>query len=632
MPPSIYRESFIRGIIPPPDLMVSQHADQYRFLSQKTSPEPGQWRTSRVPYLREPMDMMSESSPARVVVLMFPTQQAKSEGGLNVVNYVMDHAPAPMMIVQPTIETAQRFSKRRLGEMIAANPRLKGRVSGKSNSGSNTILAKDFPGGFLVISGANSAASLASDPVKVLLCDEVDRWPEYLAGEGPPLSIAMERTRAFSSKKVMIFSTPTVKGKSVIEAEHGKGDQREYHVPCPHCGWKQVLKVENLVWDKDENGKDLPETVAYPCIDCGTLIYEYEKTWFMDEANGAQWIPTNPDAEPYVYSYHTNGLYAPLGFDRSWERVVRDYILAQQNSVLMQVFMNTTMALPFSGDGDSLDWERLYSRRSSYAFGVVPLGGVVLTAAVDVQQDRLEVEVKAWGRNNHNWSIMYAQYQGDTSQDDVWRELDHLLDREFEFESGGRAKIRMMMVDSGYNTQHVYRFVMRHSPRRVMAIKGRDNLQIPLDTPKRIDYKRDGVTLYTGVTIQGVGVNIIKDELFSWLKQTTPEEGSDMPRGWCYWPEYGQEFFKGLCSEQLVTKIVRGRMRYTYEPLPNQKRNEPLDLAVYNRAASISIGIDRWDESRWLTEIEQVTVQAGQPQPSSMRAKPRRHESSWLKS
>jgi phage terminase large subunit GpA-like protein len=630
MTDGVHLAAFKDGIRPSEVLEVWSHADKYRVLEQSSSPEPGLWRTTRTPYLREPMAMMSDHSDAKKVVLMFPTQVGKSEVLLNTLHYIMDWSPAPVMVVQPTIETAQRFSKRRISSMISASKALKDKVVEKQKSGSNTILLKEFAGGFLIISGANSAASLASDPVKFLLCDEVDRWPQFLDGEGDPLSIAFKRTQAFSSSKVLIISTPTVAGQSVIEEQYLKGDQRKYHVPCPHCGWKQELIFDHLTWDKTESGKHLPDTVQYACEDCGSLFSESEKTWFLDEANGAEWIGTSDDGDPYVYSYHLSALYAPLGFDKTWPSIVREYLEAQKVPAKMQVFANTMLAIPYAGGGDALDWEKLYLRREGYDQGIVPRGGIILTAAVDVQQDRLEVEVKAWGRKQENWSVWYRSIVGDPSLDATWRDVDDLLSREFEFESGGRGKIRMMLVDAGYQAQHVYRFVQRHPSSRVMALRGRDNLQMAVATPKKIDYKRDGVIIFRGVTIQNVGVNVIKDEIFSWLGQPTPSEREELPRGWSHFPEYSQEYFKGLCSEQLVYETVRGRLNYKYTKIYD--RNEPLDLMVYNRAASIIVGLDQWEDRRWELEEQSVTVSRTQTSGAGeRRVEPRRrHQSSWL--
>jgi phage terminase large subunit GpA-like protein len=627
---NIYLRAFKDGVRPQERLEVWSHADRFRYLEQSSSPEPGLWRTSRTPYLREPMAQMSDHSDAKKVVLMFPTQVGKSEVLLNTLHYIMDWSPAPVMVVQPTIETAQRFSKRRISSMISASKALKDKVVETAKHGSNTILLKEFAGGFLIISGANSAASLASDPVKFLLCDEVDRWPQHLDGEGDPLSIAFKRTQAFSSSKVLIISTPTVAGQSVIEEQYNYGDQRKYFVPCPHCGWKQELIMDHLVWDKSPSGKHLPDTVKYCCEDCGALFSESDKTWFLDEANGASWVATSEEADPFVYSYHMSALYAPLGFDKTWPSIVREYLEAQKVPAKMQVFANTMLAIPYAGTGDQVDWEKLFLRRESYQFGIVPKGGIALTAAVDVQQDRLEVEVKAWGRRQENWSIMYRSIVGDPATDNPWMELDDLLNRDFEFEAGGHGRIRMMLVDAGYQAQHVYRFVNRYPASRVMALRGRDNMQTPLNAPKKIDYKRDGITVFRGVTIQNVGVNIIKDEVFSWLSQPIPANAEDMPRGWSHFPEYNQEYFKGLCSEQLVYETVRGRLNYKY--VKSYDRNEPLDLYVYNRAASMIIGIDHWDDRRWDLEEQAVTTAEIKPTTADgRRVEPRRrHQSSWL--
>jgi phage terminase large subunit GpA-like protein len=631
-----YMGSFLDGLRPRERMSVWQHADKYRYLDQSSSPEPGLWRTSRVPYTRLPMELMSAHSAAKKVVLMFPTQQAKTEVAINLVQYIMDHAPAPFMIVQPTIDTAERFSKRRISSMIANSRCESIRNLGRVKSASSTILQKAFPGGFGIISGANSASSLASDPVKYLIGDEVDRWIDYLIGEGPPLDIAYKRTEAFGDAKILLVSTPTLESKSIIYAEYLKGDQCKYHLPCPHCGWKQELIFDHLVWDRSPTGKDLPETVKYMCVDCGTLISESDKTWMMSEANGAEWVPTNSEAEPHTYSFHINGLYAPLGFKRTWSTIVREHLESQENPRKLQVFVNTVLAQPFSGGGEVLDYERLFLRCEDYEQGTVPEGHYILTAAVDVQADRVEVKLMAWGPNMANAVILYRAIPGRPSDPEVERQLDDILNHEYRHESGGTVRVRLMLVDAGYNAHDVYQYCLRHSPTKVMAIRGRDNLQTALVPPKRIDYKRDGVTIFRGVTIQNIGVNILKEEVYNWLRQPLPDEDQPKPRGWSRWPKLGQDFFKGLCSEQLVSKIVRGRQSWTWEKIPGRERNEPWDLFVYNLAAATSLGLYQWDENRWRQEeiaVKQSAMSHAErvQHASSQRAQPkRRHQSSWL--
>jgi phage terminase large subunit GpA-like protein len=632
---SVYQSAYYEALRPKEQLSVWEHADKYRYLDQSSSPEPGLWRTSRVPYTRLPMWLMSAHSTAKKVVLMFPTQQAKTEVMINTVHYIMDHAPAPFMLVQPTIETAEEFSKQRISTMIANSRCESIQHLSTVKTASNTILKKSFPGGFGKISGANSASSLASTPVKYLLGDEVDRWPHYLIGEGPPLDIAYKRTEAFGDSKILLVSTPTLEANSIIWREYLKGDQCKYHVPCPHCGWKQELLFDNLIWDKTESGNHLPDTTKYVCADCGTLINHSEKTWMMAEENGAEWVATNADGEPGVHSFHLSGLYAPLGFKRTWSSIVREYLEAESNPRKMQVFINTVLALPFSGGGESLDYEKLYLRCENYEQGYIPAGHYILTAAVDVQQDRLEVKVMAWGPDMRNAVVLYRSLVGSPSLPETWQQLDDVLDADYEHMEGGKLKIRLMFVDAGYSAQNVYQYCIKHSPTRVMAIRGRDNLQTALIPPKRIDYKKNEVIMFRGVTIQNIGVNILKEQAYGWLCQPVPDDGQELPRGWSRWPKLGQDYFKGLCSEQLVSKIVRNRQSWTWEKIQGRDRNEPWDLMVYNLGAATSLGLPQWDQSRWDKEREHIrqTIMTHEERVAysqTNRAKPRQRQSSWL--
>ena len=301
---------------PRPLTTVSAWADQYRILSSKASGEPGPWRTARTPYLREIMDGLSASSPVQRLVLQFAAQTGKTEVGLGWIGYVMHHSPAPMLVVVPTLEVRKRWTKQRLDPLINETPALRELLANRKRDAANAEDMKDFPGGILVIGGANSPASLASMPIRYVLCDEVDRFPWEVGQEGDPLGLIDERTKTFPRRKVLLVSTPTVKGLSRIETEYEKSDMRQYHVPCPHCGEYQVLR-----WRHDDGSYGLVHSAAtgatrYACRACGTLIDEHHKPAMLERG---LWIPRHPERP--VRGYHLSGLYSPLGLGFTWSEL-----------------------------------------------------------------------------------------------------------------------------------------------------------------------------------------------------------------------------------------------------------------------------------------------------------------------
>jgi phage terminase large subunit GpA-like protein len=268
------------GLTPDPALTVSAWADRHRILSPRGANEAGPWRTSRTPYLQELMDALSPRHPAQRVVFMKGSQLGASESGCCWIGYVIHHAPGPMLAVQPSVELAKRFSQQRIDPLIEESPSLREKVApARSRDSGNTVLSKEFPGGILVMTGANSAVGLRSMPVRYLFLDEVDAYPPSADDEGDPVALAEARTRTFSwRRKVFLASTPTIKGLSRIEREFEGSDQRRFFVPCPHCSAMQWLRFERLRWDKDK-----PETAAYYCEGCEQPIAEHHKTQMLTD-------------------------------------------------------------------------------------------------------------------------------------------------------------------------------------------------------------------------------------------------------------------------------------------------------------------------------------------------------------
>ena len=585
-------EWFRSALEPEPILTVSEWSDQHRVLSRKAASEPGRWRTSRTPYLKRIMDVLSVTHPAKEVVFMKSAQIGGTECGNNWIGYVIDHAPGPMMVVYPRIEDARRNSKLRVEPLIEETPRLRDRVGAakRSKDASNTILQKSFEGGELVMTGANSGAGLRSMPARYRFLDEIDAYPHDVDGEGDPIALVAARSRTFSRRKGFLVSTPTIAGQSKIEAEYEASSKEKYHVPCPGCGEFQSLKFKQLQWENDD-----PETVLYYCEHCGMGIEEHEKTKML--AKG-KWIAENPHIKRV--GFHINSLYSPVGWF-SWKEIVFDFLEAKGDREKMKTFVNTVLGETWKDKGDAPEWRRLYLRREEYAVGKVPNGPIFLTAGVDVQKDRIELEVVGWGRRKENWSIDYIVIPGDTSKEEPWNELSEIITGTFETVDGRELPLRLTAIDSGYNTQVVYNFCRKFNSRYVIPVKGSDNMNMAAGIPKIVDVKMSalgGKNFRRGVQVWTIGVSHLKSELYGWLKQDEPIGEEVTPVGWSHFPQYGEEYFKQLTAEKAVTKHNSRNYKVT-EWVKERERNEALDCRIYNRAAASIVGIDRFKDSDW---------------------------------
>jgi len=639
------RRAWLAGLAPDPALTVSQWADHHRILSSRGASEAGPYRTARTPYMRAIMDALSPSDPARRVIFMKAAQVGATEAGNNWVGYCMHRAPGPFLAVQPTVDLAKRLSQQRIDPLIEESPALRDLVMpSRSRDSGNTILAKRFPGGQLVLTGANSAVGLRSMPARWVFLDEVDAYPGDVDGEGDPIALAEARTISFGHRaKIFLASTPTIRGMSRIEREWELSDQRRYHVPCPECGALQWLKFEQLRW---EWGR--PETVRYVCEHCEAEIAERYKTWMMDEANGARWIATAPEdiaaaaRKAGVVGFHISGLYSPLGW-LSWEDIARDWEAAQGNDAALKTLKNTVLGETWQEKGEAPDWERLYERREDWNLGQVPEGVLVLTAGADVQRDRIEIDVWGWGRNLESWLVDHIVLDGDVARPEVWEDLTDLLGRSWPHVSGAEMRLARLAVDTGDGlyTDAIYGWVRRMGRGQVLAVKGRGGFDrsMPVDGPSYVDVSEGGRKIKRGVQLWNVVGAVFKSETYRFLRLSRPtdeelEDGASFPAGYIHIPRGGvtAEWLKQLTAEQLVSiKTKQGYQKLEWQKI--RDRNEALDCRVYARAAAWLMGIDRWDDRRW-EELE-AQIDAGRKgTPAGVRNRPAqaaaRRESSWL--
>lgn len=561
---------------PPEKLTVSQWADKYRVLTSESSAETGRYRTSRAPYQREIMDAFTQPNIYDLSI-MASSQSGKTECELNMIGYVIDNDPGPILFVQPTDKTAEDYSKRRVQPMISASPTLREKVyKAKSRDSSNTITMKYFPGGSLSIVGANSPADLASKPIRYLFFDEVDRFPASAGTEGSPLGLAERRTETFRhNRKIVRTSSPGNKGASEIEKAYLKGTQEEWHTECPHCHEYSFIRFQDIHFEKEEfentdGEKDFKITyVAWKCPHCKQETPEHQCKRLP-----AKWVANNPRAvENGVRSFRLNAFMSPWS---SWAEICREFLKAGKDPEKLKVVVNTMFGESWEvRETNGLD-EALFRRREPYA-AEVPNGVLVLTMGVDTQDNRLEYEVVGWDREGQSWGISRGVIPGRADTPEVWDEVDGLLDREWRMLDGVRLRISATFIDSGgHFTQEVYRECGKREPRHVWAIKGEPGEGKPYCRPMKRSTGDDNHVKFM------LGVDQGKEGIMYEAAITEPGPHymhfpTDFRAG------YDKDFFRGLISEKMVIHRQNRRNAIVWEKV--HERNEPLDCRNYARAA-----------------------------------------------
>ncbi len=590
---NLLRNIFSKSLNLVPKTTVSEWADRFRML-QSSSAEPGRWRTDRAPYQRAIMDAFTEKG-VRKVVVKSASQIGKSDIMNNVIGRFAHLDPCPMMMIQPTIADGEDYSKSRIATMIKATPILRQIFKeSKTRDSGNTIMTKYFSGGRLVITGANSPSSLASKPIRILLCDEVDRFPDSAGGEGDPVDLAAKRTTTYWNKVIGMFSTPTIKEQSRIDDEYMTGTQAEWQHKCPNCGEWHLLthRQMNVDYVESKNKKKekhvIVKSVHWVCPDCG---YSYSEQQ-MREAE-QRYIIKNPEAlNTEVRSFFVNCFSSPWV---SWNEVMAEWLKASGDPEREKVVYNTRFGESYEQKG-AFESEDIFLKRREQYKAELPDGVLALTAAVDVQDNRLEYEICGWGMEEEQYSIKKGVIYGVPDTPQVWEMLDQVLDRQFHFADGKALVILRTFIDSGgHYTEEVYRYCLRNYRKQRIAIKGANVHGVPLV------YKISKVEKYKiPLVLLGVdsGKQYIMDRLtidnpgakyIHFPRDNTISDGLEpffQGRG------YDQIYFKGLISEHLVPRTKSGRTVMVWEKVTPDARNEPLDLKVYNLACMQSMPLN----------------------------------------
>ena len=582
------RKSAALAFKPPKKMTLSEWADSYAYLSAESSAEGGRWHT--LPYQKGIMDAITNPKIEQISVM-----KSARVGYSKILNHVaafhIHQDPCPIMIVQPTIEDAQGYSKEEIAPMLRDTPCLKGVVSeAKSKDGANTILQKQFPGGSLSLVGANSPRGFRRVSRRVVLFDEVDGYPPSAGTEGDQIKLGIRRTEYYWNRKIVAGSTPTVKDFSRVERMFLQGDQRRYFVPCPDCGHMQYLKWANMKWRDDD-----PDTASYCCESCGVWIPAAKKRWMVERG---EWRPTAPGNGKHV-SFHIWAAYS-YSPNASWSTLVEEFLDAKNDAEQLKTFVNTVLGETWEDEYASKVGADALSERSAdekYKQGVVPADALLLTVGCDTQDDRLSLSVWGWGREEQGWLIDRVKIYGDPSRKEVWKQLDEIVQTPYESEDGRELKPMVVAIDSGgHHTSEVYQYARERQSLGVVAIKGMSTKnKPPIGKASKVDLNAQGKTLKKGAQVFPVGSDTIKSLLFGRLKH------NDVGPGYLhFYPTVDKDYFEELTAEKQILRFRNGFPERIWVK-KSSARNEALDELVYayaalNRVYQIKDRRTLWDQ------------------------------------
>lgn len=588
------------GLRPDPIVEPSDWAGEHLVVAD--GPRSGfRWSQELTPYAPGILDCLSAEAPHTVVTVRKSAQTGLTGLGVAWLGYIVDAVPAQTLVVFPTITTAQEFSRQKLGPTIEQTPRLRRKVrevKAKSGAGS-TGLTKRFAGGAITITGANSPSDLRSKTVRFVFADEIDAWPLDLAGEGDPMGMVDARQMAFHATgdfKKLQGSTPTIKGQSRVDVAYDAGDQRRWHVPCPHCHERQVLEFggKQADWGLKFNTA-WPYDAHYICRHCGARIDHHQKAAMV---RAGEWIAGKPEPGRHP-SFHIDALSSLL---TTWDKVAETFLAAKDDPQQLKAFTNLWLGQAWEERGEAPDWQRLYARREDYAARSIPPGGVILTAAADVQQRGIYYEVCAWnGLTQESWSLDIGYLEGDTADptSEVWQALTEVYERRYTDAWGNTWPADLFGVDSGYNTNAVYNWT-RARP-KAMALKGEAGWAKAAisSTPTKVDVTVRGRRMRGGAELWHVGTWPLKGALYGWLRKDGRKDGAEQdPPGFVHTSEsvHDERWFQQVTAEYLAEREHRGRMVKDWVA---RGPNHYHDCRIYNMALAARLGVGIMAERDW---------------------------------
>lgn len=594
---------------PPENITVAEWADKNRRLTSESSAEVGKWRTSRTPYMLEIMNCFTDPKVEHIVVVA-PSQVGKSEMANNIVGYIIDQDPGPILFVQPTVDDAKRYSEMRIAPMIRETKCLKKRVADpKTRDGGNTKRQKTFPGGFLVMAGSNVPHDLCSFPMRYVIGDERDRWAVSAGSEGDPWELAKARTRTFYNKKLVEVSTPTIKGKSAIEKAYNTGTMEKWVTKCRHCGEYSEVQFENIKFEYEaiEKGEDKIfniKSIYYVCPHCGSVSTETEV-----KNQPSKWTAEAPEAKE-LHKTRSFWLTAWISPWVTWKYIILQFLQAGTDSAKLQVVYNTLFGKLWEARGDMDSEEDIMERREEYD-AELPNGVIVLTCGVDTQDDRLEYEVVGYGHFGESWGIKKGVIMGRPDSDTVWQQLDDVIEHKYAFLDGVTLKISLTFVDEGgHFTQEVRQRCLERQVKNVFAIKGAaGSRDIPYTSPPKKQKIVLGGKAIGTVWVYEIGVDAGKQKIVDNLRVKSPGPN------YCHFPkrdDYGKAFFKSYMSEHLIYN-EKLKSPWHWEKIPGHERNEAFDCRNYANAAFKALDVDIDAAERRLKAISEGKAGTAKP-------------------
>lgn len=586
------------GLAPDPVIKPSVWAAEHLVVAD--GPRSGhRWAADLTPYAVEILDCLAVDGPYNRVSVRKSAQTGLTEVGIAWVGSIIDKTPAKTMVVFPTILAVQDFNREKLSPTIEATDALLRKVrQHKSRSGqSSTALNKRFPGGSLVLTGANSAADLRSKTIRFAFCDEIDEWPIDLDGQGDPMKMVDARQMGHhASADYMKFeaSTPTIKGQSRIDESFEAGDQRYFHVPCPHCDERQRLEfgTRETPWGL-KFSTEWPFNAHYVCRHCGCVIEHHQKRAMV---LAGEWVAENPGPGRHP-SFHIDALTSLL---TTWDKMVEAFLDARDDPGKLKTFYNLWLGQAWEERGEAPEWDRLFARREDYAPRTIPPGGLVFTGGADVQGNGIYYEIVAWADDQQSWGIDAGFLPGDTADphNAVWTALGEVVDRRYPDAYGNYWPVDAFAVDSGFNANQVYMFASARP--RVFAIKGGDGWAKAAisSSPSRVSINWDGKRLKGGAELWHVGTWPLKAVLYANLRKQGKRDGAELdPPGFCHFSGFHDEaYLKQLTAEFLRSRINKGRtVKEWHAAGPNHYH----DCRIYNMAMAAHLGVDRMTAEEW---------------------------------
>jgi phage terminase large subunit GpA-like protein len=576
-------------IAPPPQVDFEAWAIRNIAFTDRESPFRGPFNPNLFPFFSEIYRALGPDDPCRTVTL---AKSAQVGGTILATVFTLgsqDLDPCDFLYVHPTEDNARRWSKMKLSTMLKASTRLREVFPEKSRDSTDSVLFKERADGrgSILISGANSPASLSQVSMRRQVQDDLAKWETNAAGD--PEDQANSRSRAFEFAKIFKISTPLVLPGCRITRNFEQGSQEYFYVPCPHCGHEQTLDIENFLANLDE---DAPEKSCFSCIECGGLIEEHHRPEMLRKG---RWIARNPKASREHRSFYVWSAYSRL---QSFERIAREWLAARGAPDKEKVFYNDTAGKAYQVKGEAPPWEELRDRaeKTGHPRRAIPHSGLVLTLGIDVQGDWLAWQAVAWTRDGRRHVVDYARVEGFIGDEATYGRLDALLASKWRHESGREIGVDLVAIDGNAWTEEVWSWAKRHPTSRVIMVRGVDGDDKPLIAKvKRERSRRTGKILKYQSRFYNFATSILKWSLYRNLPKSDPLAVGfvGVPNG------MGDEYFRELTAERRVEqKNKAGFSKFVWVKDESQ-RNEALDTMCQAEAAAIKFGVRDLPPAAW---------------------------------